>query len=476
MSKGKKLIVLLIIAALLGGGYFAVKHFLSDEEETTEEPDNSVAIGAMQTDDVTGVMYVSGEDAISLVRKDDTWFLADDEDFPVNQAYASTMAADAAELTARRLVSESADDFVQYGLESPPTAYVFDLADGSQVTYYIGNHNVYGDTYYLNVAGTEQIYLIDADLLEDFRYTLSELADVPEIEKATTEQVTAMTMTLDGKKTELFCKEDGLASVYSDTFTWFLDDKTPADTTKAKDLIGAAVDYTQTGCAAYKADARQLAGFGLDAPVLTLHVDYTVTTEEDAGEVDENDQPITVTATEDKSLTFTVGGEADDGAYYAKLADSDVVYKIGPEYMETLRAFDPDSVRSQEVCALPEADVVSMDVTAAGKKSVLTIDRKGDETTYALDGAEVDASAFDAFFSGIREMRAEGTTEERTDEKASLTVVYHTTRKGFETMTLTFTPYDQNFFVAQLGDRYGMLVNRRDVEAVQSALAALKES
>lgn len=476
MGKGKKLIILLAVVVLLVGGLFAVKHFLSDEEETPEEQDESIPVGAMQTDDVVGVLYVSGKDSISLVRREDTWFLENDEEFPVNQAYAATMAADAAELTARRLVSESADDFVQYGLESPPTAYVFTLTDGTQVTYYIGNHNTYGDTYYLNVAGTEKIYLIDADFLEDFRYTLSELADVGEIEKASTDQVTAMQLTLDGTTTELFYKEKGLPSVYSNAFTWFLDRSTPADESTAKDFIGDAVNYTSLGCAAYNADEKQLAAFGLDDPVLSLRLDYTVTTEKDTGEVDDDDQPIKEDVKEKKTLTFFVGGTADDGSYYAKLAGSDVAYKIAPEYMETLRGFDLDTLRSWDVCLVALEDVVSMEVTADGKKSVLKIDRDGDKTTYMLDDAKITQALFDDFFSSIHDMKSEGTTDKTTDGKSTLTVVYHTTRKGFETIRLAFTPFDQNFYVTQLGDRSGVLVNRRDVEAVKSAFASLKKS
>lgn len=479
MANAKKLLILLLVALVLGGGYFAAAHFLKDDSTEETPTEAGVAVEAMQTDEVVGIEYLAGDKEIRLVKDGEQWVLDDDRSFPVNQAYPATMAADAAKMTAKRLVSESKEDFAEYGLSEPAAAYVFTLSDGSKVTYFIGNYNSYGDSYYMNVAGTEKIYLISAEFLADFDHDLTTLAEVEEMRTASTDEVTKMTLTLDGKTTTLFYQEDGLPTVYSRDFTWFSDSETPADAVAARKLVGDAVSYTSTGCGNYKATEAQLSEYGLDAPVLTLDVAYTVTEEVETGELDEDDLPVTETKTADCNLKLTVGKQADDGSYYAKLADSPTVYLIDGQYIDTLRGFDYKTLRSADVCAVRMADITSVDVTLDGKISKVTLERTkqsdGSESIrYTLDGVQITATEFSSFYSSIQGMTAEGFADKATTGNAAITVTYHTSVKNFETMTLQFIPYDTNFYVTDLNGRREVLVNKRDVESVCKAFRALQ--
>ena len=477
MGKGKKLLLLLLVVALLVGGYFAVQYFLNKDDTQDDSKKDTVPIQAMQTDDVVGILYVCGDEKIELEKVGETWMLKSDRKFPVNQAYADTMAADAATLEALRLVSESADDFVQYGLDEPETAYVFTLADNSQVTYYIGNYNSFGSTYYMNVAGTEKIYLISGDLLDDFSHDLSDLADVEEMKSVATEDIHALTLTLDGEMMRLFYSEDGLDTVYSDLFTWFLDERTPADATAAQDLVGKAASYAANGCADYMADDDDLAAFGLDAPVLTATFDYTVSEEKETGETDENGEAVTETVKHDETLTLLVGSEAKDGSLYARTYDSDAVYLIGADYLKTLREFDRESLRSKRVCAVKSTDVESMNVTIGGKTSTITVTRTKDESdkqtvSYKMDGKAIDSGKYDTFYAAIQSVNAESFTDKKASaEDATISVVFHTTRKGFETISLRLKPFDQNFYV----DSHGALVNKRDAQKIVKTFETIGE-
>lgn len=479
MANAKKLLILLLVALVLGGGYFAAAHFLKEDDAGETPTEQGIAVEAMQTDDIVGIEYLAGDSEIRLVKDGEQWRLDDDRNFPVNQAYPATMAADAANLTAKRLVSESKDDFAEYGLDKPAVAYVFTLSDGSKVTYFIGNHNNYGDSYYMNVAGTQQIYLIASELLSDFDHDLTSLAEVEELRTASTDEVTKMTLTLDGKTTTLFYKEDGLPTVYSRDFTWFSDSKTPVDAVSARKLVGEAVSYASTGCGNYKATEAQLSEYGLDAPVLTLDVAYTVSETVDTGELDEDGLPVSETKTADCKLNLSVGKQASDGSYYAKLADSPTVYLIDAAYLDTLRAFDYKTLRSADVCAVRMADIQSMEVTLDGKTHKLVLERTkqsdGSESIrYTLDGAQITATEFSSFYSSVQGMTAEGFADRATTGNAAITVTYHTSVKNFETMTLQFIPYDTNFYVADLNGRREVLVNKRDVESVCKAFRAMQ--
>ena len=467
MGKGKKLLILLLVVAVLIGGYFAVKHFVTDDDAEPESESDTVPIGALHADDVAEILYVCGDETIDLVKDTDAWRLKDDPDFPVRQAYADTMATDAAELEAVRLVSESADDFAQYGLDEPETAYIFLCTDGSQVTYYIGNYNSFGATYYLNVAGTEKIYLISGDFLDDFGYGLKDLADVEAMQTVSTEEIYDMTLTLDGKTTRVFHVEDGLKTVYSDVFTWFSDDTTPVDAAVAQDLIGKAASFTESGCADYKAADDELATYGLDAPVLTAKFDYTVSERQETGETDEDGEPVTETVKHDETMTLFVGSAAKDGSLYVKTDASDVVYLIDAEYLQTLRDFDLASLRNMRLCAVMSTDVESMDVSINGKTATITVERTktDDEETavYKMDGTEIASEKYDDFYAAIQSIYAEDFTDENVSvEDAPIAVTFHTTRTGFETITLQLAPYDRNFYVAA----NGALVNKRDAEKI----------
>lgn len=482
MNKGKKLLILFLVLAVLVGGLFVVRYFLPDDTADVVIGTEPVAVQAMKAEDIRQIEYLFGDEKITLVKQGDTWKLSDDPAFPVDQAIAGAMASDSADLSALRLVSEKAEDFAEYGLSEPDTAYLFTLQDGTQVTYFLGNYNNFGGTYYMNVAGTNQIYLIAGDFAETFDHGLSDLADVPEMDKVTTEDVHGLSITLDGKTTKIFQSADGLPTVYSDKFTWFFDEKTPADSVAAHDLVGKAVSFSGNGCASYKADAAQLSSFGFDEPLLTAVFDYTVSEEIDTGKKDEDDRPITQTKTHEETLTLLVGGKAKDGSSYAKTDRSDTVYLLAPDYLQTLTDFDYASLHVADVCAVQSTDVVSMDVSIDGKTSTITVtknksDSGADEIVYALDGKQITPSKFNDFFTSVQTMMAEDyMTQETPMDDAPIVIVYHTSRKGFETMTLRLKPADGSFYVADLNGEGGKLVNKRAVEKLIRTFEALGES
>lgn len=483
MGKGKKLLLLVLAVAFLTGGYFAVKHFLADDkQDMSDTHEEAIPVNAMQVDDIQQIEYLFGDEKIVLVREQDKWSLVHDPEFPVKQTLAQAMASLSASLSAVRLVSDNPDDFAEYGLSEPETAYLFTLHDGTKVTYFLGNYNSFGSTYYMNVAGTNQIYLISDEYLQAFDHGLSDLADVAAMPEVSTDQVHDLTMTLDGKTTRVFKNNDGQPTVYSDKFTWFFDEQTPADSVAARYLVGAVSAFVSGGCASYKSDADTLEAFGLTDPVLTAELEYTVTEEKDTGEFDENDEPITETVSEEQTLTLLVGGAYKDGRLCAKTDHSDTVYLIQPDYLQDLRDFNYDDLQVSDICAVQTTDVQSMDVTINGKTSSIRITREqnGADTekiVYQLDGKQISPSRFNEFFSCIQTMQSEGTADQTVQmDDAPITVVYHTSRNGFETITLCLKPFDANFYVSELDDDYGKLVNKRDVENLINVFNLIGES
>ena len=95
----RNLIVTFIIAAVL----LAVYVFLVQAEKKQSGNDNTV-VYTMEADAVTALSYKSGDENVSLVKKDGTWYDAEDESFPLNQKFLETMVNKTAQLKAQRYV------------------------------------------------------------------------------------------------------------------------------------------------------------------------------------------------------------------------------------------------------------------------------------------------------------------------------------------------------------------------------------
>ncbi len=481
MRKGKKLIIFILLIALLVGVYFAVSKFLGEDTgDTDHKKEEIIEIGTMNPDEIALIQYVFDDESIAFVRDADSWHLSTDKDFPLDQSAVSGIISEVTSLKASRFVSDKKEDFSEYGLSEPSSEVVFELTDGSEITYRIGNFNSFSDSYYFNIRGDEKIYLVSAEFVELFNKGYEDLADVEALTTVSTEEVNTVNFVLDGKKNVIFNEPDGLSTVYTDSYTWFSDSVTPIDSDAAQKLAGLSVAYTESGCADYSADSNELAAFGFDNPTLSITVDYTVTEEIDTGETDENDLPVTETKVSEKVLSLTVGGQREDGRYYAKEAKKDVVYLIEADYIDNLREFDYKSLRYRDVCLISAEEIDSMTVTANGKTSVINITHSvGDDgiarADYTLDGKLMTATDFYSVYSSIQSIVSEGITDEKvTETKADITVVYKLNRDGFSEMTLKFIPFDRSFYAVDFNGRCDILVNKRDVEKIAEAVNGLK--
>ena len=88
------------------------------------------------------------------------------------------------------------------------------------------------------------------------------------------------------------------------------------------------------------------------------------------------------------------------------------------------------------------------------------------------DGTQITAEKFNDFYASIQSIYAEDFTDKEVSvEDAPIAVTFHTTRAGFETITLRLAPYDRNFYVSQ----DGALVNIRDAEKIIRTFKAIRE-
>ena len=482
MSKGKKLVLMLLLILVFIVAYFAVTHFLSEDDSVppAETSDESILIDALRADDVEKIHYIYGEEDITLSKREGTWFLEGDDKFPVNQVSASELATSAENLMALRLISDTSDCFADYGLAQPSVAYVYTLKDAKTVTFFIGDYNNFSDSYYLNVQGEEKVYLVPASFVALFEKGRTDLADVEPLSEISTEQVRGVKWSLDSVLSEIFMSDEGLETVYTDSYTWFTDEVTPIDTDKATELAGLLVSFKQSGCADYSAGQDELSSYGFDEPVFSATIDYVVSTEVETGELDVNELPKTETKNTDMTLSIIVGGQHNDGRYYLKCLDSDIVYLIDPEYIDNIRSFDLMTLRYSDVCLIDVEEINSMEISYGGKTRLIQISHGKDESgnptaEYTLDGQVLTAVDFYNIYSSVQSIVSEGITDKSvTESEAYITINFKLSREGFADMTLRFIPFDRSFYVVDFNGRCDILVNKRDVENIATSLDNLK--
>ena len=221
-------------------------------------------------------------------------------------------------------------------------------------------------------------------------------------------------------------------------------------------------------------DGVQDGAYGFDNPTLVATLSYTTNSEEETGETDDNGEAVTETVETPHTFVLTVGAQADDDGYYATVEGSSKVYTVSQSDVESLLEASVDSLRDDSVCLMDWDTVDSIDITAGGQTKTLAITRTeetdddGDTETvasYTLDGEsleDVDAEelldAIDAF-----EAEGEGSASSAAEGSPELSFVFHRNTETFSEMTLSFTRYDNNFYLVSFNGEERLLVNRNAV-------------
>ena len=334
MTRGKKLFVLLLALVILTGVTLLVAHLVPDEDESTAE-DTSYIIFSLDPDQVTQLSWTYEDSTVTLTKDENSnWSYPDDEAFPLDASYPDAMVQALKEVSATKTI-ESPENLAGYGLEEAACAISVTAGD-STYELRIGDETGLGGQRYLSL-GDGNVYLVDADLLEDFSlglYDIVSMESIPSMTDLTSVSIetTSGTLTLD------YLEDSGLA--YSDQYTWFWNqdgEEAPLDTDLAEDLVSTVTGLTWNACVDYQADEDSLGTYGLDIPAATITVEYTESTQVETNETDENGDPIY--ETQETPATFVLElGDYDGDTCYARISGSSMVYRVDGTVADTLLA------------------------------------------------------------------------------------------------------------------------------------------
>lgn len=438
MKRQKNLLILLGVLAGLCAVILLVtgvqKHI---DKITTVDKD----IVDLDTDSVTKISWTSGGKTLTYEKTDDVWQQSDDAAFPVDQEKLQELLQRFAPLNAGFEISD-VQDYGQYGLDSPEVTVTLTTADGDTVVKF-GSYSTMDSKRYVTL-GDGAVYLISDDVAGELSTDRDEYLSADSVPAYDT--ITVITATGETTFTAQYLPD--ATPLYTDTYDYYAvdgDSYTALSTQKIKDFLSDMAALPTDDYATYRASQENLADYGMDTPTVTYTVQYT--------------QDKT-----DGSFTLALGKKGD--ACYARMNDSEIIFKLTEEEYDDLTATDADALRPDEALSLDWDAVKSMAFTVDG--ATYTVEHKGD--TFTINGDEVD---FDAVKQAVDGLKISEYNRETTDKKQEIAFTVTLDNKEHPELTVTIQQYDgENCLVTLNGTTLGFAL-RSNVVSLTEAVNAI---
>lgn len=438
MKRQKNLLILLAVLAglclaiLLAAG--VQKHI--DKVATVDKD-----IVDLNADSVTKISWTSGGKTLTYEKTDDTWQQSDDAAFPVDQEKLQELLQRFAPLKAGFEISD-VQDYSQYGLDVPEVTVTLTTADGDTAVKF-GNFSTMDSKRYVTL-GDGTVYLIADDVAGDLstdRDAYLRADSVPEYDT-----VTGITAAGEVAFTAQYLPD--ATPLYTDTYDYYAVDGenyTALSTKKIESFLSNLAALPYSDYATYQASQENLADYGLDTPTVTYTVQYT--------------QDKT-----DGSFALALGKKGD--ACYARMNDSEIIFKLTEDAYNSLTATDANALRPDEALALDWDSVRSMTFTV--DDVAYTVAHKGN--TFSIDGDEID---FDAVEKAVDGLKITEYNSETTDKKQELAVTVTLNNKEHPELAVTIQQYDgENCLVTLNGTTLGF-ASRSNVVSLTEVVKAI---
>lgn len=274
----KQIKILLLLAVVIALCAAALVFIITRPAEDDTE---SAVIGRIK--DAVHVTVVTPTGRADFTDTGDKWVYDQDRDFPLNDRYITDIVSAMSDLEPIRAFTAQ-DTWEAYGLAEGTTTVTVTDADGSELTLELGGM-IDEEKYYARVPDSDTVYVISNQLSKAAAVDVADMMTLEKFGSFLPEDVTSVTVTVDGVTTDLT-----------------LDD----------DVRTAASEIRFSSCVSYKADEAELAAAGLDDTAAAVTVMWT-----------------------EGENTLYVGKSDGNGSYYARLEGSRGLYLIAPAIAET---------------------------------------------------------------------------------------------------------------------------------------------
>lgn len=432
---GLTAVFLLIIYLLLGW----TQSRQSAQDDTT--------VYTLAQDSVVGLEYGSGNDTVNLVKKDDVWVYADDENFPLNQNFLETMVNKTTQLKARRRVASGENAFQKYGLETPSIVVQVKTAD-RVIKILLGDINSATGDCYMAVEGNDKVYTVDATFYTLFSNDIMSMASRESLPDMQMENVESFRIENDENTIEFQKTDDG---------NWITSENTEADSGLVTELFAKILKLRYEQMVVYQPGEEQLAEYGLDTPQTRLTIHYT-----DAESSDKKSFEL---------LISHAGPETDEqekAARYVYSREGCGIYTIRESNLVDFFQIAPEDFLSLSVAPVKKDRFDTLTIQTESGSVEFSIDRENDQQQeiYHLNESEITEAEFNSIYYQLYAFSAERRVTDIADQltrEPVLTYTYSSRTDGEAVTQVELIPYDQNYYGAKVNGKALLLVNRQKV-------------
>ena len=528
-KKSVNLVTAVGVLVILSGAYAGIKDYVAkqEEKETAEsEESESAEIVSISADDIKSIKFLIDKQEVVFEKDGDSWVKADESAFPVSQDKVDALAASLESITAARTL-EDVEDVSEYELDQPENTITVTTTDGDTTVIQIGMENSSTNQEYIDLNNDPStVYVVESSTFQSFEgelYDFAKSGTFPAVDSSTVNRIS-----VDGKESSYTVKKDE-----NDMWTVAGSDgkEEKADSAKATSLASALSGMAYASFVNYDCAESDLSKYGLDKPYSTITVDYqeeiqdssdkedsakddaeSVTEASDDGketleEVENTDNSAVSEAsgefedeetaegvdttkinTEmvDRQLVIYIGDQASDGGRYVRVGDSNEIYTISEDSLDSFIGKTNEDFWDMTVSYLSVNNLEKLSVNYKDNDYTIIVSRETSEDegetdeddssssavtvtlSYSLDGNEIDSTTFTTYYNKLINMTAQKrlTDEYKSNADPEMTAEFTDVDGNVE--TVQYYSYDTNYYAAVVGEKI-YLVNKMSVKEMFTA-------
>lgn len=462
MNRSKKLYILLGILAVACIATFAVMQI---EERKEQIKETGEIILELPSESVEALSWECAGNSFTFHR-DGIWLYNEDENFPVSEEKVNKLLEQFQSFSAA-FVIEDVEDYGQYGLDDPVCTISLATADQTYEVQ-LGDYSKMDSQRYVSI-GDGNVYLVKHDPLDEYDAILSDMIDHDEIPSF--DHVTQIQFA--GAETYSISYQKDSTDSYSTDDVYFTqrDGKNlPLDTARVDSYLQSITALNPVNYVSYNVTGEELQTYGLDAPELTITVDYA--TEGEDGEEDTDTFVLYVSPDPEDVKTAEEaedGGEAEISAYI-RVGESQIVYEVSSSNYKKLAAASCDDLRHPEVIWADFSDVQQIDISLEGSSYTLVSEKDGDERTWTCQEEELEIADLQ---SALGALTADEFTNEQPSQKEEIGLTIHLGNENFPQVQIKLYRYDGSRCLAVVDGVSVSLVERKAVVDLIEAVHAI---
>lgn len=460
MDRSKKLYILLgvLIAACI-----ATLAVIGMEERKEQIKNSDEIILELPSESVQSLSWACAGNSLAF-HKNGIWLYDGDENFPVSEEKINELLEQFQAFGAA-FVIEDVEDYGQYGLYNPVCTIKLSTAEQAYEIQ-LGDYSKMDAQRYVSI-GDGNVYLVKHDPLDEYDAVLSDMMDhdeIPSFDHVTQLQFAGTEsygITYQENSTDTYCADD----VY---FTQQNGKDLPLDTSRVESYLRDITGLHPANYVSYHVTDEELQAYGLDAPELTVTVDYVKEGEDGEETADTFVLYVSPDPEEIKAAEETEDSEQDmDISAYIRVGESQIVYKISSGSYKKLAAASYNDFRHPEVIWADFSDVHQIDIALEGDSYTLTSEKDGDERVWLYQGEEVEMTGLR---NGLESLAASEFTSERPAQKEEIGLTVYLENESFPQVQIKLYRYDGSRCLAAVDGESVSLVERTAVVSLIEAV------